>query len=224
MCQINEVLLDQTTPDEKINAARCAKFVTGHFSWDTLERIGPQKNDFVFTFLRDPRSRLISLHRMMTHNSPFHSNHPLLKKRVALCKGMSDREMFTTENIDLRNMLDNYMVRQFSGRLTDYPVAEEEWPILLERAKNNLASINFVGFQDNFAQDFKVILQQAHLPLFGAIPELNIGKKTGGDIAVLPAGTGKNTPAMPSEMDPLVHWDEQFYEHAKRLRAKPPAQ
>ena len=47
-------------------------------------------------------------------------------------------------------MVDNYMVRQLSGHLTDYPIPESAWPCLLETAKRNLESMNYVGLQESY--------------------------------------------------------------------------
>ena len=219
MVQANEIFLDQTPDDEKIEKARRARFITGHYSWATLERIGRSGEDFAFTFLRDPRHRLFSFYEIMTSSSDRHKPKEL-HARVELCWGMSPVEMFTTDNLDLRQMLDNYMVRQLSYGLTEYPVEPGRWPELLERAKRNLESLNYVGFHDQYAQDFMQLLHHTHLPLIGSVPHLNDVKyaKPSGRKEQIHAM--KDDPDVAAALKPLTYWDAQLYDFAQRFRPR----
>ena len=217
MVQANEIFLHQIPDQEKIEKARRARFVTGHYSWATLERIGRSEGDFAFTFLRDPRHRLLSFYHLMTNPSDRHKPKEL-HARVALCWDMSPVDMFTTGNLDLRQMLDNYMVRQLSCGLTEYPVEPQRWPELLERAKRNLASLNYVGFHDSYADDFMNFLDQAHLPLIGQVPHLNDVKnveRSGGRERLRAL---REDPEVSAALEPLTCWDAQLYDFAQRFR------
>ena len=139
--------------------------------------------------------------------------------RVERCRDMSQLDMFTTADLDLRNMIDNYMVRQLAGRLIDYPVRESEWPALLETAKRNLRRLNHIGFQETYDVDFGRILADLNLPRLAAIPRDNAT-----DEVVKRAWVkGKTHREDPSEvlaaMAPLVRWDEALYEYARQLRS-----
>lgn len=219
MVQANEIFLDQVPDQQKIEKARRARFVTGHYSWATLERIGRGQGDFAFTFLREPRQRLLSFHHLMTNPSDRHKPKEL-HARVALCWEMSPVDMFTTGNLDLRQMLDNYMVRQLSCGLTEYPVEPHRWPELLERAKRNLASLDYVGFHDRYADDFVQLLSRTQLPLIGPVPHLNDVKHTRP-----PGRRGRlralmNDPEVSAALGPLTYWDAQLYDFARRFRLR----
>jgi len=140
--------------------------------------------------------------------------------RVALCWGMSPLQMFTTDNLDLRQMLDNYMVRQLSCGLTEYPIEPARWPELLERAKRNLESLNFIGFHDQYAQDFKLLLHHTHLPLIGAVPHLNDVKYAEPSGRKAQIYAMKDDPDVTAALEPLTYWDAQLYDFAQRFRPR----
>jgi hypothetical protein len=144
---------------------------------------------------------------------------PEVMGRVELCKDMSKLDMFTTTDLDLRNMIDNYMVRQIAGRLTDYPFHESEWPAALETAKQNLRRLNHIGFQETYDADFEQILRDLNMPRLDAIPKDNATE----DVIKRARMKGKTYNEDPSDvaaaMAPLVRWDEQLYEYARQLRS-----
>jgi hypothetical protein len=95
---------------------------------------------------------------------------------------------------------DNYMVRQLAGSIQDYPVAPGAWPELMERAKRNLASLDFVGLQENFDRDFAFILKELNLPKGGTFKAIN--------------STIRKAKAQ-LEIDPsLYEWDQRLFDAA----------
>ena len=215
--KLGEILLDRPPSDSDIERARVSRFICGHFSWASIERMGRSDSDYVFTFLREPKSRLHSFYRFMTNYPDDHLSKSV-RSRVERCRGMSQLDMYTTDDIDIRNMVDNYMVRQLSGRLTTYPIAEWEWPVLLETAKRNLESLNYVGFQETYGTDFVQIMRDLQMPRVEPVPRENA--TVGG-----PLGAWKQSDIQPESaaavmtaMAPLVRWDEMLYEHALALR------
>jgi len=217
-CKLNEIYINQPPNDREIDSARASRFVFGHFSWASIERIGLRKDDYIFTFLREPRRRLYSAYRFMVNYPEDRLLDSAKKSRIERCRGITQLDMFTTRDLDLRYTIDNYMVRQLSGRLTDYPVQESQWPVLLEAAKRNLRSLNFIGFQETYEVDFKTVLHQLNMPCLSAIPRKNtideIIKRAGRDSTVHPEDPSEVAAAM----TPLVRWDEQLYEYARQLR------
>lgn len=144
---------------------------------------------------------------------------PEVMGRVERCKDMSKLDMFTTTDLDLRNMIDNYMVRQLAGRLTDYPFDESDWPAVLETAKRNLRRLNHIGFQETYDADFAQILRDLNLPRLPAIPKDNATE----EVIKRARSKGKTYQEDPSEvaaaMAPLVRWDDALYEYARQLRS-----
>lgn len=220
-CKLGEIYLNQPPSDHKIDRARHSHFVCGHFSWASIERIGIREDDYIFTFLREPRSRLKSFYRVMTNYPTDHITEAVMG-RVERCRDMSQVGMFTTIDPDIRNMIDNYMVRQLAGRLTDYPVPESEWPELLETAKRNLQRLNRIGFQETYDADFGYILNDLHLPRLTQIPRDNATE----DVvkrAWAKSRTYQEDPAeVAAAMAPLVRWDEELYQYARQLRSDEP--
>ncbi len=141
-----------------------------------------------------------------------------IRDRVERCRDMSQCDMFSTADPDLRNMVDNYMVRQLSGHLTDYPIPESAWPCLLETAKRNLESMNYAGLQESYEADFAQIMHELNMPCLTQIPKENaideVVKR-----AVFKSKAHCEDPAdVQAAMAPLVRWDEMLYEHALALR------
>jgi hypothetical protein len=217
-CKLGEIYLNQPPSEQKIERARKSRFICGHFSWASVERIGIREDDYIFTFLREPRSRLQSFYRVMTNYPKDHLTEAVVS-RVERCRDMSQLDMFTTSDLDLRNMIDNYMVRQLAGRLIDYPFSESEWPALLEIAKQNLRRLSYVGFQETYEADFGQILRELNLPRLSAIPRDNATN----DVVKRAWINGKthqeNPPEVLAAMAPLVRWDEALYEYARQLRS-----
>jgi len=51
-CKLGEIYLNQPPSERKIARARASRFVCGHYSWASIERIGLREDDYIFTFLR----------------------------------------------------------------------------------------------------------------------------------------------------------------------------
>jgi hypothetical protein len=217
-CKLSEIYLSQPPSERKIERGQRSRFVCGHFSWACLERIGLRDSDYIFTFLREPRSRLNSFYRVMTNYPTDHLTDAVMA-RVARCRNMSQLDMFTTSDLDLRNMIDNYMVRQLAGRLIDYPFMECEWPKLLEIAKRNLRRLNYIGLQETYESDFRRILHELNLPCLPVIPRHNATN----DVikrAWFKSKTHREDPSdIAAAMAPLVRWDQELYDYARQLRS-----
>lgn len=159
---MTEIPLEERRPQSRIDFARQARLVHGHMDWRTVEQIDPDKA-FTFTFLREPRERLISHYHVL----------PLLTETLAdsrlkcvakAAHGRSPVELARSRDPIILAHIDNYMVRALAGSVHDYPIACADWPKLFDRALTNLRSLNFVGFQDSFDSDFATLLERLNLP------------------------------------------------------------
>lgn len=168
------VFNDIFTPEEhnsigakKIEIARSARFITGHYSWAVFKEIRPHPEAFVFTFLRDPVSRLLSLYN-------YAASVPVgkLKTQIEGMYRMKPDHFFTSNDPRIRHALDNYVTRQFSGTFDlqgRKPVGERE----LNKAIYNMESLDLVGFVERFNIDFPKLLTSIGLPNPKKTPHAN---------------------------------------------------
>lgn len=92
--------------------ARATRFVYGTMSWGILNQVR-RENAFVFTMLRDPQSRLLSLYNFFKRHPANYKaafNNPVFD----LASAMSPTEFFASEDAVIRYHVDNFIVRQFS--------------------------------------------------------------------------------------------------------------
>ncbi|HEY5048795.1 MAG TPA: sulfotransferase family 2 domain-containing protein [Rhizomicrobium sp.] len=156
-----------------IRRARKAEFVFGHMSWQTFDEIRNGRNVFAFTFLRDPLDRLLSNYSFLkVIKRPAHA-----EKHFPGIAGMSLAEYAACTHPRFRYGLDNFMVRQFAGRLEEYP--DEAYPAsqMLDHAKAHLSSLDFVGFTDRYDEDFSRLVDRARLPRAGITPRYNVTRQ-----------------------------------------------
>jgi hypothetical protein len=208
----------QITP-ERIALANKAFFVWGHMSFSTVEALEPGRRTFAYAFLREPKSRIWSMYRHAnTHQvkMPVAPTHPIYDA-LERCAKMSAEEFFLTDEYPFRFLVDNFMVRQFSTKLTDYPIEESRWPELLQKAKANLAKLDFVGFQETYDEDFRALLPQIHMPAPKQVPRSN---------PALPNDARSmepvfSQPAIAKVVDDLVKWDMELYRFAVERFQRP---
>lgn len=107
------------------------------------------------------------------------------------------------------------MVRQISGNLFEIPLTEQRWEELLEQAKCNLMSMDYIGFQETFATDFPRIVEQIGLPKVKQVPRYNVTtdlyKKENQDMK-----DQLSDPAILEMMMDLTCWDQKLYDFAAR--------
>lgn len=185
--------------DEKLKIARKARLVYGHFDWSTYAQMGASDQDFRFTFLRDPVERLQSAYNFYCSDQGW--------KAISLAgthEEWSFRDFLTNTDESTFWQLDNVMVRMFGGQLDQKFTTAAEWEGLLEVAKQNLDSLNFVGFQNSFGRDLE--------KLCGLI---GVGGK---QIVTNNATNHKKTYERDDELlaliDRCTKWDQKLYDYA----------
>jgi hypothetical protein len=118
--------------------------------------------------------------------------------------------MFSSDNPMIRSMTDNFIVRQLSGRLVDYPVGEDEWADLLDAAIHNLKKLSFVGLQEAFAVDFNAVRTMLKLPSPSHLPRNNV---TTGNPQPVEEGVHEI-------VERLVYWDDILYKFSRESRVR----
>jgi hypothetical protein len=196
---------------DALAAAQRAIFVYGHFSWSTVQSLRNGRPNFVFTFLREPRARLWSLYRHMStylDRLPLQPHQPLWRV-AALCKHMSPTDFFQVGDRDVQSILDNQMVRQLAGDMRRYPIADADWPALLEAAKRNVDAMDFVGFQETFDDDFMTLLRLLHIARPRSVPHRNRTRESHDE---------DRGAAVDRLLERFIRWDQVLYQHALQRR------
>ncbi len=148
---------------EGVQKARNGRFVTGHFDWHTLEAVR-QPHAFVFTFLRDPAARLLSLYHYLHHIDENTQPEESMKEWFRHMKSLTLEEFFSSNDSRALYETNNFMVRQFSGQLNGGAGVDAPFETMLEQALRNLETLNYVGFQETFTDDFAALVKKTGFP------------------------------------------------------------
>lgn len=205
------------TEDEGVLIARAkkARYVGGHISWATFEKIRDE-NTRAFTIFREPYDRLRSLYYYLTNMPTGYRG----AGTVADIKGFSLREFLTAKHEWVDFYTNNFAARQFAGALDVIPSSREERLKLAETAIRHLSTMDVLGFHDDFEAAFAEIVAMAGLPVPEASPRLNV--TTG--LLANDEDRRKSLQAFDEEMRelaaPLVEADLIIYNHFNKLRGK----
>ena len=203
MVALRSELRTGSTPIDSctMEAARCARFCTGHIFYETANSVQSSQNSFVFTILREPRHRLWSQYRYLRDGKYPHGT---VSEDVADLYDditrMTPLEFFSSTDSRIRELTDNIMVRQFGGTVLE--------------ARRNLEKLDYVGFTETFDHDVPRILKAVNLPVPSRIPRLKVSNS----FRDMPTQSNDVTAAMA----PLVELDSVLYEHALRLTKERP--
>jgi hypothetical protein len=191
---------------DKINFEKI-KYISGHVGFELIDMC-PESNLYTFTFLRDPKQRLMSWCR-------FHDAlHVKRQSENGMTIGIEGRiERIARWLQERRIWTDNVMVRQLGGSINNIPSTTQEWEELFEKAIKHLERMNFVGFQDTFDQDFEKIRRNLGLPSPSRAPRQNT---TGAIYKKLGIAEFEITkfPDLEEKLNRLSCWDDMLYEYA----------
>ncbi len=200
--------------EEGLQRARNAMYVTGHFDWHTLEAFR-RPDAFVFTFLRDPAERLLSFYHYIHHIDERKQTQKSQKRWFSQLKSLTLEEFCAGDDPDALYAVNNLMIRQMSGRQNGTAGTDAPFQEMLAQAVKNLETLNYVGFQKTFDDDFRALVQKTGFPPLH-LPRENITQK-------LPAYPGATYAANASKQDilnlaaPRLEWDIKFYQRAQSL-------
>lgn len=161
---------------------RDAGFLSGHFGFDFLQRHAGER--FLFTTLRDPVERIVSLYWFNRSRDP--RKFPIFR----LCQEMTFDEFIRSDEPLVKEHIDNHMVWCLSvGRHNrndllpwDVPVRDQ-----LDQAKENLGSFDAVGFSED-QDSLRSIAAELGFDDLEVVPRLNTSKRRP-SLADLPSAT-----------------------------------
>lgn len=198
-----------------IERARKARYVGGHISWATFQKIRDERTRS-FTIFREPYDRLRSLYYYLTNMPEIYRG----AGTVADIRDISLKQFLTAEHEWIDFYTNNFVARQFAGALDVIPRSREEKLQLAERAIQNLSTMDILGFHDDFEAAFAKIVAMAGLPVPKASPRLNV--TTG--LIKSDVDRKKSNQPFDGEMRvlaaPLVEGDLMIYDHFNKLRGK----
>ena len=183
------------------------RFFLGHFGYD--KTLGIPDPKFCFTFLRDPIERIISLYSYWREDTE--NEYPIFQT----AKEMDLETFLQSDNPRVRQHIDNVQTWTFVGdcwsevRRRHRHLSKDA---LLEIAKKNLATLDFIGFQENYRADSEMLFQMLGFD----VPV--------GNVAVNKTACRPRREDLPEStlrlMAPLVELDDELYRHALELRSQ----
>ena len=197
-------ILTEDADTVQLVAARRARYVGGHFGYDALLKVS--QNAFCFTFLRNPRARVISLYKYLMTNEG-------AVAKVPRC----DFETFLMqEDPFVRRMIDNTQFRQIASSFDR--CLDGKSPSAAERrtALEHLESFDFVGTVENFDRDFASLCRCLEMDHPRRMPRSNTFQAQAG-AAALPPSYMEVTPRAEALLEPLIRYDHEVYEKAQEL-------
>ena len=179
---IHDHLTFEKSKKIEIEQAKKCKLVHGHFSWNTSKKLHqPYSNTFMFTTLRPPQERVISLYFFLRSLTDIAHRLPNKKKLIETyekIKKMSPLEFLDSKEERINYQINNYLTRQFSGDLNSVPIYsptagvsrkrnEMLWSDGVEKseiAMRHLLQLDDIAFIDTYDKDFRRIVRKLGLP------------------------------------------------------------
>ncbi len=180
------------------------KFVSGHFGFDYI-------NDYLsdaysFTFLRDPVARVLSFYKFCMHKD--------MQNRFAVARAAGDLGIngFLVSMLDaVVEVVDNQQTWQLASmyRICDRQEGRFNCDdAVLEKAKENLARLSYVGFTESFDTCFKQIIDDVGLENPAKVPHEFRTRD--------PVDEEDLDSAVLARLRERLSLDVELYEHARR--------
>lgn len=198
------------------------RLVAGHMTADDAAHVpGPKK---VFTVLREPKDRLVSLYIFWNrHTEGVITERDLRQQRIA--RSSTFLEFLRSRDPHLRGSLQNAMTANLAGDyrakangftyrhryLRDVP--ELTLAQLLQRALTNLLALDYVAFVDRLEEDRPKLMQALGLPDLGPLTHENTRRDV--NEMLEPAKDVEITPEVDRELNRLTELDRVLYRLAR---------
>ena len=206
------------------------KLFIGHFWLHEIHHIPGDK--FVFTILREPRARILSLyrfHRALTATGRS-DRHPLVPKgKLSLKDYLRDPEVRANDWVDNRQVralfhLSPEMAKRYgvNPNMSGNPQVFLPRATLVEIAKENLAGLDTFGLVEKFDNFVEMLFRQRGLPVPGRPKRRNVTSNLlkGSSKPAEPMDFEEPDEEAHSLMDELVGMEEELYSFARGLHAQ----
>jgi uncharacterized membrane protein YkvA (DUF1232 family) len=153
---------------------RC-KLVWGHYDLPSVRRLGSDR--FTFTFLREPRARILSLYRYWRGQAALDLGWNGMNQPVLEAQRLDLAAFLRSENPAVVNYLDNFYVRRLTGLyvMEDGRDALAEDPQgCLRAALAALESLDFVGLTEDADGSFKRLAAHLGMTTAPRVPHVNV--------------------------------------------------
>jgi len=202
------VLDDHKSPDweERLEAARQARFVYGHFGGATLDAI--RGDAFVFTFLRDPLDRIKSAYAFLAghHDESVRIRNHGLKAFVA---SRDPADLLYTDNGQTRQIAVAFDYRDALS------MPREEW---LDRALERLSTFDHIGFVEDFDDSLFTLIDKLAMDCPSTIDPRNTTRQELTKTGIRIVQSGFSSAALELAA-PRVDMDMKIYEAARSMPA-----
>ncbi len=182
------------------------KFVSGHFGYDYVKALLPER--YSFTFLRNPVERILSLYYFYRANDP--ETFPMY--RIAHENGLADFLRLGLVDPLVKSRIWNNQVWQLAcgwANPSNRRISSFSQDDLLSLAKEHLADFSHVGFTESFDHDMLIIAEALNMALPNKIVKSNSNSRPAlGDIGVVEREL----------LAELTCLDQNLYEYAKKQR------
>ncbi len=187
--------------------------VWGHYDLPSLRRLDPGR--FVFTMLRTPADRLVSLYYYWRSIDPAYLGGPQDNPQVRAAHQLGLLDFLRCDDALIVNFIDNVYVRRLLGLYAqpgDDPLHQQD--AVLDRALTALDSLDFVGITEKADESARRLGVRLGIDDMQAAPLLN----RRGDADQLPdfrpVLREPVTPAILAELDRLTTLDRVIYRSA----------
>lgn len=182
--------LGRYTPDELDQF----QFFSGHFTYSMIEKIPGKK--FVFTCLRNPKDRIVSLYYFWRrHHESFvelrHLNGPRVAKSA---KNLAD--FLSMDTPVPRNAIKNEICRVLAGNIsTDignkyFEIKQKQKNYIskfeiLQKSISTLSKLQYIMFVDSLDEDMEMLCEMLGIEYPGQLPKMNAKTETHPHLDVL---------------------------------------
>ncbi|WP_419727826.1 YkvA family protein [Lichenicola sp.] len=205
-------LVTPFTPNA-LERIRYYPLVWGHYDLPSLRRLDPGR--FVFTMLRSPADRLLSLYYFWRSLDPALLGQPDENPQVRAAHRLGLLEFLRSDDPVIVNFIDSFYVRRLLGLYAQPghdPLREQE--AVLDQALAALASIDFVGITEHASRSFARLGMMLGVEALREAPRLNRGADTDRSPDFRPVLREPHTAEIAAELDRLTSLDRCIYRAA----------
>ncbi|MCH4810010.1 sulfotransferase family 2 domain-containing protein [Vreelandella neptunia] len=189
------------------------KYFSGHYDFNGVKRIPGDKK--IFTFMRDPKERILSLYYFWkSHTNEHIEKHNLQGPRLAKKMNLLDFLCYKENGIPAN--IDNSIARVFLGEMYCGPNQSFLYPEeqVLDIAKSNIDDLFCIGFMDDYEKSYKEVIKKLGFNSPSVIPHSR-KENDKNDPSREFVKKEPLTEEINEELNRLVRFDQKIYEYCK---------